>query len=580
MRSRPWSKLAGVLLLLPLVTLSNANAGVVLQAEGVDDKVVENIRGYLQLNSETCETPRWKVQREFRAIDKQAGAALKVFGYYRPVISKSLNWDDKCWQAQVTVKPGPQVTVAAVKVVVVGDAARDSSLQKALQAFDDLENDRLNHARYESAKRGLLNAAVDNGYIDARITHSVLRVDPAELTAEIDVVLESGNRYVIGDMHYSEQPLDMAFLMRLAATKPGDPLQSKTLIKLDRNLQDSGYFSAVDVIPLREQAEDNRMPLDVQLTPKKKHAWRAGVGYATDIGPRISGSYENRFFNERGHRWNTSLQLSPAESEWQAGYEIPSDNPHRDNYQVGFSIKHEDVSSYVTDSASINGRHTVKKGAWTEIRTLELLFEDFDIADENNDAILLMPGIQWQYQHADNPMKVARGYRFTIGFKGAYEGLLSTESFLQMTSSAKFIHRFGVGGRVTARGDLGLSWMDELQNMPVSLRFFAGGDNSVRGYDYESLGPVDASGEVIGGNHRLTGSLEYEHPVSADDWWLAAFVDAGNAFDDLDAYELKIGYGVGVRWFSPIGRIRLDFAVPRDTGLEDWKLHFSLGVDL
>ena len=117
-----------------------------------------------------------------------------------------------------------------------------------------------------------------------------------------------------------------------------------------------------------------------------------------------------------------------------------------------------------------------------------------------------------------------------------------------------------------------------LSRLPKQLRFFAGGDNSVRGYGFESLGERNAAGAVVGGKHLLTGSIEYEHPVR-DDWGLALFVDTGNAFNDWDSIDLKTGAGFGARWKSPIGPVRVDVAWPVDD-FSDPHLHLNIGPDL
>lgn len=564
---------------LSLLTV-NGVAGVVINAASLDDEIIQNTHAHLQLSSETCETPDWKIKREYRAVDPQLRKGLRAFGYYSPQIKKQLLKKDKCWHVVIDIDVGQRVIIDTVDIVVDGPAAQDTVIKKKLAELQQLKGKPLKHADYEAAKSSLQNLTVEQGYLKSRVVRKTLRVDPEQLKASIEITIESGKRFIIGEINYSDQPLNDAFLRKLAGVESGQPLQSQTLIKLDRNLTDSGYFSRVEVVPLRDQIQGDEIPLKVDLMPRKKHSWRGGVGFATDTGARISGAYESRFFNTYGHQWNTSLTLSQAESEWLTAYEIPGNDPHREKYYIGMSFKHEDVSSYVTDSLNIIGRQTLKKNRWTEIRSLELLYEDFSVAGDNDDALLLMPGVNWQYQKADNPLKVTRGHRFSIGFKGAWEGLISTQTFLQMTTSAKFIRRMSWGGRITGRGDFGTSVMDNFNKMPVSLRFFAGGDNSVRGYDYESLGPVDSSGEVVGGNHLLTGSIEYGHPLVGDTWWGALFVDAGNAFDDFNNYDMKVGYGAGVRWFSPIGKVRLDFAVPEETGLEDWKIHFSFGTDL
>ena len=110
------------------------------------------------------------------------------------------------------------------------------------------------------------------------------------------------------------------------------------------------------------------------------------------------------------------------------------------------------------------------------------------------------------------------------------------------------------------------------------MRFFAGGDESVRGYGYRELGPVDESGHVIGGKYLLTGSIEYQHPVK-DKIAVALFMDAGNAFNDWET-DLKYSAGIGVRWKTPVGRLKADIAVPNDQSKDDFRIHISFGVEI
>jgi translocation and assembly module TamA len=174
--------------------------------------------------------------------------------------------------------------------------------------------------------------------------------------------------------------------------------------------------------------------------------------------------------------------------------------------------------------------------------------------------------------------RVSDGYRLGIDLRGATESLASDTSFLQLRINSKWIHSFGSKTRVLARSRLGTTSIDELVELPASVRFFAGGDRSVRGYEYESLGPVDADGNVIGGSHLIDASIEFDY-LFKDQWSVGAFVDTGSAFNDDDIHW-STGIGVGIRWYSPVGPIRLDFAHPLDDPENDLRVHISLGPDL
>lgn len=555
-------------------------AEIVINAPGLEDAAVNNARFFMQIASENCDTPQWKVKKFYTLIETQVATGLRAFGYYQPVVKKQIEWLDSCWKLTVDIDHGEPVIVEKIDIQVTG-ASDEPVIAKKVEKYNEVVGRRLLHQQYESIKNDLSDSAYELGYLDAVLEKKELRIYPEKNTAEIVLHLTTGELYYVGELKYEQEILDDDFLHRLADIKTGDPLASASLISMQRKISDSGYFTSADVVMLRDQVKDYQMPIDVKLKPRKKHAWSAGIGVESDTGLRITGGYENRLFNRRGHQWGTNLELSPVESELKASYMIPGQNPHKEKFNLGFSLKHEDVDTYVTDSMTLDARQTLKRPNWTEVRSIQLLYEDYEVAGVSDEDWLFMPGISWVHEKVDNPFKVHFGYRAGLEVTGALEGVISTASLLQARLHGKMIYRFDDSGRITTRGEFGATYVEDISDIPASLRFFAGGDHSVRGYEYESLGPKDINGDVIGGTNLITASIEYEHPVVNDDWWAAAFVDAGNAFDfDSRDIDLKIGYGVGVRWFSPFGRFKLDFAVPEETGFEDWRLHFSFGTDL
>lgn len=556
-----------------------AHAEVGIEAAGGSGALLDNLRARLSLQAEPCDAPRWRVRRLFARAEKEFDPALRAFGYYTATVRKQLKTDAECWRAEFVIDLGRRVTIRERTILIHGEASDDSQLKEVIAGLPLAKGAPLEHGEYEAIKDRLRQFAAERGYLDFNFTRQELRVHPEEAAAEIRLEADSGPRYHFGELRLSPQPLDEDFVRRLAKVRPGQPYDAPALGSLDRFLSDSGYYQRVEVRPRRDEAEDHSVPIDLLLEAAPRHAWRAGVGVATDTGPRASLRYDNRYINARGHRFESALSLSPVLSGLTADYVVPGEDPHRENFSFGTKIAHEDTDTALSDSVTLSARQTIKGRRWTQTRFIELLHEESTVGDQNTTATLLMPGIAFDRTKADDLLRTRRGYRVNLGLRAAYKGLLSTASLLQLTGSAKGMYRFGEGGRITARVDAGVTLGANIADLPASLRFFAGGDNSVRGYAYESLGPVDANGEPEGGKHLLTGSLEYEHPVFGDDWWVAAFVDAGNAFD-TDQIEPRAGYGVGVRWYSPIGRVRLDVAVPDDTEQDEWRLHFGLGADL
>ncbi len=563
-----------------LAVAAQATAEVQISAPGADKALLENLRSHLPLASEPCDAPLWRIRRRLKRAPQTLDPALRAFGYYDSGIETQLEEQADCWVASIEVTLGSPVTVRSLEIEIVGEGAETEPLRKIRTEPGLTLGDVLRHDRYEAIKTALRNTALEYGYFDAELQQHELRVDPAAHRADIRIRFDTGARYRVGALRFSEQPLNEDFIRRLGDLKPGAPYAARDLAALDRNLTDSGYFARVDVLPQREQAVDRAIPVDVQLTPQKRQAWRFGIGFETDTGPRFSIGYENRYINRRGHQFGADLRLSPVISELSGNYTVPGEEPHKETFIFSGGAKYEDTDGTRSDSVELSARQILHSHGWTKTRYVRLLRERSEFSEQTVNATLLMPGISWDRIQSDDPLRTSRGYRLNFDISGAYDGLLSTATLLRVETGAKGIYRLPAFGRVTGRIDLGATLTDDFNDLPSSLRFYAGGDNSVRGYGYKRLSPRDSDDEPIGGRYLLAGSVEYEHPLSEDEnWWGAVFVDAGNAFDTED-FELKLGYGVGLRWYSPIGRVRFDIALPQDTSDDDYRLHFGMGVDL
>lgn len=556
-----------------------AVAEVALSIDGGAKGLEQNLRAHLSLLRDDCEAPNWRVRRNFARVETDLAPALRAFGYYRPEITRRMSRKGDCWLAEIEVQPGQRVVVRDRSIDVDGELADDAEFLILLEDLPLDQGEPLNHADYEAIKTRVRNFAARRGYLDFAITRQQLRVYPEAGAAEIDIAVRSGRRYRFGEVSFGEQPLSDEMLRRLARFESGEEFDSARLIDMDRQLSNTGYFTSVNVVPNRAQAKDGVVPVDVLLDPAPRHAWRAGAGYSTDTLWRLSLGYDNRYLNEQGHRLESELRLGPVESGIKVDYLVPGADPHTENYSIGARLAREDTDTVISDTASLIARHVIISGGWTQTRFIELLHERSEVGGTDSRDTLLMPGIAFDRGESDDLLRPSRGYRLAFEVRGAHDGVLSTASLLQLRASARGVLRLGEGGRLLARTTIGATAGASIDELPASLRFFAGGDNSVRGYAYKSLGPVDADGDVEGGRQLLTGSLEYEHPVVGDDWWVAAFVDAGNAFNS-DQVDVAVGYGGGVRWYSPIGRIRLDVGFPEDDPGDDWRIHFGLGTEL
>ncbi len=565
----------------------NAAAGiesaprVEIQVEGVDKEVSENIRAYLSLAQEVCTAPAWRVNRLFARSGEEVRNAVRALGYYSPQVSKNLEQLEECWKATYEVDLGTPVTVEAVEVTFSGEASDDPAFTALLAELPVKTGDIVNHARYEETKQRIVSLANERGYLDGRFTTSELRIDTAQDKAVVRLVYDSGGRYRFGALNIEQDVLRPQLVQAFFDYEEGAPYDSNKVVAMNRALSDSGYFAQVDVRPRLEQPVDGRIPVDVTLTPSKPHQFSASVGVSTDTGPRVRLGYQNRRLNRRGDRLNSQITASPVISSITTEYRIPLKDPRSEWLSFEAGAQREDTDTSETTSFKLGARQTKKRSSeWLETRFIEASRENFDVGTQTGViTTLVTPGISWNQAVSEAKLRPAWGHRLFLEVKGSAEALLSDTSFARGRLSAGWVKGLPWNGRIILRGDAGALTADDFDVLPPTQRFFAGGDNSVRGYAYQSLGPTDEQGNVIGGSLLLVGSIEYDHPI-VDKWSGAVFTDVGNAFSDSSSNEgFKVGVGFGIRWLSPIGPIRLDLAHPvGDTPL--FRIHFRLGPDL
>ncbi|OQX10236.1 MAG: hypothetical protein BWK76_21010 [Desulfobulbaceae bacterium A2] len=582
LRRRPWRGLPALALCVLCLCVVPAVVTAEVQVElpdGHDEQLQRQISSHLSLGRLRCDAQADTVQRRYRRLAADAGEALSALGYYRPAFATDLVWEEHCWQARLIVHPGEQVRLRRVELLVEGEASSDPAFDRLRAALPLVPGDPLHHGKYEDLKITVQDLALERGYFQGRFLRRQLLVDPEAGWADIELVFDSGPRALFGPVRpRGESPLAPEVLARFHQLKSDSPYDGESLLAANRALSDSGYFSFVNLSPRRDEIEDLRVPLDLELRPKNRHAWRTGLGVETDIGPRMSLGYENRFLNSAGHRLNADLRLSGPQSEFGAVYTLPGDDPREEQYNLSLGLKHEDIDNTLSDLVKGSVRYSFRYGPWQVTPLVDLLREFSRVDNEDADGSFVMPGLHLSRTEADDPKMVRRGYRFSAEVKGGDKLLLSSASLLQARTSAKGVYRFGEGGRLIGRGEAGVSLTDEFVDLPLSLRFFAGGDNSVRGYGYKRLGPRTAQGSVRGGKNLLVGSMEYEHPLN-EEWWVAIFYDTGDAFDG-EKIALESGYGGGLRWHLGFVSLRLDLAIPSDPSAGSYRIHFTMGTDL
>lgn len=562
-----------------------------INIEGVEGELLKNVQTALTLekqkNHPHLSTNR--IQRLHQQATEEIKNSLKPYGYYHVEVTSDLTSEvidnNEIWRANYLIQLGKPLRITQLNLSVSGAGSADDNLQNIIDKFPLKQDDILSHPLYEQGKSQLRNFSQEYGYFDAEFTQHEIQIDDQHDTVHISLNFNTGKRYLFGDTVFKQELFNNDFLQRFLTFSAKEVYFSKKVLNLKNNLVNSNYFEEVGVDATPN--ESGIVPVVVTLKPRKQNLYSGGIGYGTDTGVRGSVGWEKRYVNSYGHRFSSQLQLSQIGGTASAEYYIPT-GIEIDDYlsiKAGYEDKMTDSNSYKTLVTGVSKHHSRQWFGYSLAETIGLEYRDekFTIADTEGHSTLLMPNVGWMYIKADDRIYTLHGQKIQLNLRGAIKNIISDTSFLQTQLTGIFIRKLYDKGRIIARGELGYTVTgdfikSDFNDLPSSIRFFAGGDRSVRGYDYQTLGPRDSSDSVIGGQHLVTGSIEYEHRI-LDKWGVAVFYDVGNAFNNF-SQELKHGVGVGVRWLSPVGLIRVDVATALSETDHPLRLHITIGPDL
>ena len=548
-----------------------------VRVEPANPALKSNVEGYVGSLGERDA----QALRQFSlGAEEQAQKAAQALGYYQAQIDSEVI-DGRDPRLVVNIQPGEPIRLRNVTVRVDGPAASLKTF-KVPKSTTLKPGAVLNHGHYEDAKSLIQNQAARYGFFSGRFTRQRLAVDPRAGVADIELVYDSGPRYTLGQVSFSgDTPFDEDLLKRMVPFKENTPYDSELVAELNQAMQASGYFEGVRVDAAPTAAVGQVIPVNVLLQTRKPRTMGLGLGYSTDVGPRGRANWTRHWINPQGHSWGLESELSAPRQNVGLWYDVPLDPPLTDKLRFAGGYQYEEIAG--TDSLSklltVGPEwHSRLPSGWERVVSLKWQREEYRLGDDSGLSTLLMPGLSYSYLRSDNRIDPQNGYRLQFETQVAAEGLLSDANLLRGDALVKGLTTFAQNHRLLGRLQIGGNFTNGYSAIPPSLRFFAGGDQSVRGYDYQNLSPTNSDGDRIGGRYMVAGSVEYQYSV-AEKWRVATFVDQGNAFNSLDLPSLKTGVGIGVRWVSPVGPLRLDLAHPLD-GDGGVRLHFSMGPEL
>ena len=584
---RPLRCLTALFLLLPLA----AQAGVRLTVKGVDDPLKAAVQSGVEM-SQYANRPvsEAQIRRLYDEAPDEVRAALEPYGYYEASVQGTLRQagaDD--WQVTLTVKPGEPVRITEVRVKLDEAALKIAPIRRAERAVERLKGAVLDHGAYEKARDDVSAALTANGFLGAKlITHKVA-VTRADHSAVVELAWQAGPRYRFGKVDFKGSQFDSGFLDRYVPFDRGEYFDQADLLRLQQALNGADYFSVVNVLPDVDDAS-RTVDVQVQLQPAKRSVYTGGPFFGTDTGAGIRLGLERRWVNSRGHKWKNELVLAQRLKTLSTLYTIPLPGSNERSLNFGANFRDADTVTSQSRTLELVGNETELWHGWTRTVGAHALIGTFTVGKRGNEpdnapgiehgrSKLVFGEVSLSKKHGDNPTFVRHGWSLSVYARSTAGALLSSTRFSQLAADAKWIDAFTRRDRLILRASAGITSTGDFSALPPQLRFFAGGDRSVRGYGYQAIGPRNSFDRVIGGRNLLVASTEVEHYFTRN-WGMAAFVDAGNAFDGTD-YRPRIGAGLGVRWLSPVGMIRVDVGTPiRDDHAHGIQLHVVIGPDL
>jgi len=558
-----------------------AQINLKIEINGVTNNIEKNIRLYLSIEQqkEHALLSEGRLRHIHKKAVQEITLAIQPYGYYRPEIkSELIKLTEQQWKAVYSINLGPPLPIAEFNITLSDEISNDTEFKKLISEHTLQKGKNFSHIDYEDLKSSLAKLAAERGYFDARFIEHRVEVNLKTYEARVYLNYDGGKRYRFGEVSLKQDVLDPELLRRYVPFKVGVPYTLNQLLELQQALNDSDYFNSVEVSSGQADVETNEVPVNVSLTPRKRNRYSIGVGYGTDTGARAKFGWDMPRVNKSGHRLNTEIKVSEIGYSAGAQYRVPVLNPRTDQMVYSAGVVNQKTTSSDSTISTLGTALNRNLGLWRQSIALNYQQEEFIVAADRGVSKLLIPSINYSRTWGRDIIYTLDGLRFDIGLRGASNELLSNRSFMQLQGGIKAISSFGKSHRIITRGRLGTTWTDDFHQLPSSVRFFAGGAQSVRGYSYQSLGPEDINGKVVGGKHLMIGSIEYEYNLS-NKWGVALFYDAGNAYDNLDD-KLEHGAGFGFRWKSPIGAVRFDFASAISIPGQPWRLHINIGPDL
>ncbi|MEM5328214.1 autotransporter assembly complex family protein [Paraburkholderia sp. JHI2823] len=496
------------------------------------------------------------------AIPRQVSDLAATYGYFTPVVRTDVRTIDGRRHVRVSVDAGPRTTISSVKLVFRGPVLTEDTAQEntARFAFSLHEGDAFTQSGWDDAKNASLKALQARRYLGAKIVHSEARVDPLMHDAQLSVTFDSGPTFTVGKLDVSgTRRYPAEIIDNVNPLSPGEVYDLKRVAELQRQVQNTPYYASVAIDVDANTQKPLETPVHVKVSEFPYNSFRGGVGYSTDTGAHVQGSYT--YLNTFGAAWPFQVQgrLDQIQKFGQVQLSMPP-GPRAWTNSLVASYTTTDVSDTNIYSARVGVQRT--RTSQNIDYAYALMFYDDRLTQNvgpSSRAYALVPTWGWTRRNVDDPIFPRSGNIIRVEAGLALKNLGAEQSFLRGYMRGQQYLPIGRSDLMLFRAELGgVFTSGPSSGVPASLLFRAGGSNSVRGYSFQSIGN-NVSGSILPTKYLVTGSAEYQHWWTRD-WGGAVFFDVGTATDTWGEKQFDPGAGIGARWRSPVGPVNLDLA--------------------
>jgi translocation and assembly module TamA len=547
------------------------------ELSGIKGQLLDNVSFYLAKVKNESATKQLK-----RHSLDQIKNSLKALGYYEPQIKLSFEQDGDVQDKQVIMKVdidlGTEIRISQLNYHLQGEGKNDNELTQIIKKLPLVQGDVINHAHYEKSKSIIESQLLELGYFDAQWQTNELGISLKEHSAIVTFEIDTGVRYTYGPIVISSDTPAAKYIRSLASFKTGEAYQANIISQYNLDIASTPYFKSVRVYADIEHRENKQIPIKVDVLHKPANSYEIGGGFSTDLGAKARIKWSKPWVGTDGHYFDTDAVVTELEKEFEFAYTVPVDDPVDDVWRYAFGYKSEnnsDTQKYIKTLTTQLQRQWVTESDWVRTVFIKHEREDYEIsADEDSTEIaadkaateiisnkdtteMLLPGMSFAKKKSKGGTTPFWGNQWLFSAEVGLDDVLSDTDLLKLQFQTAMLRTYQNNHLFYAKASLGAILVEDINQVPASMRFFAGGDQSIRGFKYESISPEE-NGVLLGGKYLATGTLEYNYQF-APSWRAALFVDGGTSTNDFSE-DIEVGTGIGIRWLTPIGPIRIDHA--------------------